>query len=128
MNPIEDHQDVLQNIEAVVTDVWRAHRELNNYTVMRAYEAALTLYREEARQHTPKPVALTGLDAEVFNAVKSVCDWRLGRSGPSDQPKITPISLEDMVACLSRLRKSVDFWTKQGGRQGYLQFIERFLP
>jgi hypothetical protein len=31
------------------------------------------------------------------------------------------------VACLRKLHKSVEFWTKQGGRQGYLQFIEKFV-
>jgi hypothetical protein len=128
MNPIEEHQDVLQNIEAVVIQVWRKHPELTNYAVMRAYEAALTLYKAEARQHTPKPVSLTGLDASVYEAVKVVCDWRLDRAAPPNALNEDPISLEDMVSCLSRLRKSVEHWTKQGGRQGYLQFIDQFLP
>jgi hypothetical protein len=26
--------------------------------------------------------------------------------------------------CLKRIRKSVDLWNKQGGRQGYLYFID----
>lgn len=119
---------MLQNIEAAVVQVWRQHGELTNYAVARAYEAALTLYKEEARQHTPKPVALTGLDAKVFEAVKGVCEWRLGRAPSPEESKVSPISLEDMVACLSRLRKSVEHWTKQGGRQGYLKFINDFLP
>jgi hypothetical protein len=128
MNPIEDHQDVLQNIEVAVVQVWREHRELTNYAVTRAYEAAMSLYKAEALEHTPKPVNLTGLDAKVYEAVKGVCEWRLGRAAPTEELKVSPISLEDMVACLSRLRKSVEHWTKQGGRQGYLQFIGQFLP
>jgi len=40
---------------------------------------------------------------------------------------VTPIPLEDMVACLRKLRKSVDFWTKQGGRQGYMKYIEHYV-
>jgi hypothetical protein len=33
----------------------------------------------------------------------------------------------DMVACLRKLRKSVDFWTQRGGRQGYMQYIEQYV-
>lgn len=33
----------------------------------------------------------------------------------------------EIVACLKRLRKSVQFWTKSGGRQGYLNYIVEFL-
>ncbi len=55
-------------------------------------------------------------------------EMRLGGTTAPDQPEVPPISLEDLVACLRKLRKSVDFWTKQGGRQGYLEYIDKFLP
>ncbi|HWH70932.1 MAG TPA: hypothetical protein VNT26_16200 [Candidatus Sulfotelmatobacter sp.] len=131
MNPVKDYQDVLQNIEFVVIQVWREHPEMTNYSVMRAYDAAIAYYHALARKQTPKPVNLTGLDVTVFALVKEVCDWRLGRgSEPGrDLPEgFEPLPLEDLVACLRRLRKSVDFWTKEGGRQGYLQYIDQFLP
>lgn len=127
MNPIDDYQDVLQNIESAVVRLWRRHKEMTNYTVMRAYEAAIAFYNAQAREQTPKPANLTGLDAELFKAVQEMCEFRLGRVKLSDQPEITPIPLEDLVACLRKLRKSVDFWTEQGGRQGYLKYIENFL-
>ena len=66
MNPIEDYQDVLQNIEFAIVGVWRRHSEANNYTVMRAYEAAIAHYNALAREQIPKPAGLKGLDDEVF--------------------------------------------------------------
>ena len=30
-------------------------------------------------------------------------------------------------ACLKRIRKSVQRWNKEGGRQGYLTFVGRFV-
>jgi hypothetical protein len=33
-----------------------------------------------------------------------------------------------MVACLRRLRKSVDFWTQHGGRQGYMEHVQKYIP
>ena len=70
---------------------------------------------------------LAGLDAKVFEAVKEICESRTGRSPGSELGEVIPIPLEDMVACLRKLRKSVDFWTNRGGRQGYMQYIEQYV-
>jgi hypothetical protein len=72
MSPTEDHLDVLQNIEFAVVSAWRSNSAINNYTVMRAYETAIAEYSALARQHTPKPANLTGLDAVVFDGVLPV--------------------------------------------------------
>jgi hypothetical protein len=65
-------------------------------------------------------VAIRDADGKWF-------EWRTGRSSGSELGEVTPIPLEDMVACLRKLRKSVDFWTKRGGRQGYMQYIEQYV-
>ena len=127
VNPIDDYQDVLQNIEAAVVVVWKQNPAMSNYVAMAAYDAAIKYYRALADQQTPKPVNLAGLDAKVFEVVKETCEWRTGRSPESELGEVTPIPLEDMVACLRKLRKSVDFWTKRGGRQGYMQYIEQYV-
>ena len=122
--------DVLQNIEFAVVRTCHAHPEMTNYVVMRAYEAAIAHYHAEARGLTPKPATLTGVDLEVFDGVRAVCEWRLGRgaaANPAPDAEIQPISLEDLVACLRRLKKSVEHWTQMGGRQGYVQFIRQFI-
>ena len=58
-----------------------------------------------------------------------MCEFRLGRgSHPVAGPeKISPVPLEKIVDCLRELSKSVARHTKQSGRQGYLNFIDRFL-
>ena len=127
MDPVKDYADVLQNIEAAVVALWRAHPTMTNYTAMQAYDAAIAHYAALARQHTPKPANLSGLDQALFDAVKAVSDWRLGLVKHADQPEVPPLPLEDMVACLRKLRKSVDFWTKRGGRQGYLEYIRQYV-
>jgi hypothetical protein len=127
MDLTREYEDVLKDIETEVVKTWRTHREMTNYAVMRAYEAAIAHYNALARQQTPKPANLTGLEASLFEAIKDVCDWRLGLVKYAERPAVKPVPAEDMVACLRRLRKSVDFWTEQGGRQGYMQYIQRFL-
>ena len=127
MIPSEDGLDVLQNIEFAVVQVWHSHPEMTNYAAMRAYEAAITYYGSIAREHTPKPVNLTGLDATLFEEIRKMCEWRLGRATASGKPELPPLPPEELVACLRKLRKSVDHWTQQGGRQGYFQYIEKFV-
>jgi hypothetical protein len=131
MMPPEENLDILQNLESAVAQVWRRHPEMSDYVAQRAYDAAYQQYRDEARGHTPKPCALTGLDREVFDALSAICEFRLGRnalSGGPDEPAISPVPVSRLLDCLRELRKSVERHTKFGGRQGYLTFIDGFLP
>ena len=126
----EDKLDILQNLEFSVVSVWREHPEMLDYSALRAYEAAFQLYRAELRGHTPKPSGLTGLDQTVFASLHAMCEFRLGRgTGMVDVPEdIPPISLELLLDCLRELAKSTERHTKAEGRQGYLTFIDQFLP
>ena len=64
----------------------------------------------------------------------SICEWRLGRKviqpvrGSIVKVEDTVISLEEIVAILKRIRKSVRFWRKKAGRRGYLEYIDQFIP
>ena len=129
MSVIDDFPDVLQNLEAVVLEASREHPEMSDYTALSAYQAAFQHYREEMRGHAPKPSALRGLDNEVFERVKSICEYRLGRGpGPKDiSEKITPIPVDKLVDCLRKLVESVELHTSMEGRRGYLTFIAQFV-
>lgn len=130
MKPDQEHLDVLQNLEFAIVEVWRAHPEMLDYSALRAYEAARQFYRAELRGNAPQPPALTGLDAMAFAALREMCEFRLGRSaGPLSEPDlpVTPIPLEELLACLQELAKSVERHTRSGGRQGYLTFVNGFL-
>ncbi len=125
-----DKLDILQNLEFSVVEVWRANRSMSDYAALRAYEAAFQEYRAEMRGGTAKPHGLTGLDATAFEALKRMCEFRLGRGPcPVDRAEsVEPVALETMVDCLRELGKSVERHTKFGGRQGYLTFIDPYLP
>ena len=38
-----------------------------------------------------------------------------------------PVTRDEIIACLKRVRKSIHLWTREGGRQGYLTFVSRFI-
>lgn len=133
--PIEEqYQDVFQNIETFIIAVYRENLELTNWDVENALEALIRHYQAEWRGREPRPVHLsTERKRDVYDAVHSVCEWRLGRTpattkdGETTSLPLEPLSLEEIVAILKRLRKSVRFWQKRGGNQGYLQYIDRFI-
>lgn len=67
-----------------------------------------------------------------------MCEFRLGRSPARDPVDSTgaeanaipgaQTSLENLIAGLQELAKSVERHTRSGGRQGYLRFIDKYLP
>ena len=129
----DEHTDILQNIEFAVAQFYRDHPEMTDYAAMRTYEALIDTYAAERIGRQPRAWHPTELEEELFRAARDMCEWRLGRApleaGDSGDPQQLPdpIEVETLIACLKRLRKSVQKWTKRSGRQGYLTFMSQFM-
>ena len=127
----EEYLDVLQNIEFAIVSVYREKHDLLDYDVDKVLNLLWTEYRNEKQDRTA-PAPQLGVNAQlVYARVKSMCEWRLGRQnleekkdGQPVEMGIKPLTLDEIMACLKRIRKSIELWTKQGGRQGYLYFID----
>lgn len=126
--PIEyEHPDVLQNIEFAVVSLYKRHREMSDYDVLRVYENLLDDYKDETQGRQPRRHNQSELEQQLYDNIRIMCEWRLGRSSldenvpPMENPK--PIPVDILLKCLKRLIKSVNMWTKAAGRQGYLNFI-----
>lgn len=103
---------------------------MTDHSVRRVYEAALADCDAESRGRRPRPHALTGLDEALYQRVRAVVLYRLGRG---ERPvmataDVAPQPLEMLVRSLKELGKSVAGNTERGGRQGYLTYVEQFLP
>ena len=122
----EEYMGVLQNIEATIVGVHREHPHLLDYDVDGALEALLARYTAEQRGRTAREPVLHGLRRDVYESVRAVCEWRLGRD-PDNPPPPDMNTVAEIVACLKRVRSSVQRWTREGGRQGYLSFVGRFI-
>ena len=129
----EEYQDVLQNIEFAIVSVYREDPGLLDYEVDSALNALIVAYQAEQKHRVSRPAALSPLAQEVFTRVHAMCEWRVGREEfisdepGAETPHPSPVSLEEIVACLKRVRKSVRTWTQEGGRQGYLRFVSHFI-
>ena len=128
----EEFEDVLQNLEFAIVSVARQVPTLVDYDVESALENLLRHYSAEAQNRTVTLPQLNTARQAIFDRVQAMCEWRLGRSnvqaegGPAI-PMPRTISVDELVACLKRIRKSVQRWTKQGGRRGYLTFVDQFI-
>lgn len=133
MNVEEEYTDILQNIEFAIVSVHQEHPLLVDFDVENALNALINRYYAESTQHAPRPVNLNERARLVYERVEAMCEWRLGRQshitedGETFQLQPGSITLEVILACLKRIRKSVQRWNKEGGRQGYLTFISRFV-
>jgi hypothetical protein len=127
----EEYQDILQNIEVTVANLYRRHSELTDHAVLRTYEALVQAYSAEVTGRTARQMEPSGLEAELLRNARAMCEWRLGRGEmPSTQggaPQCDPLDVPNLVLCLKRLAKSVQKWNKHGGRQGYLSFMTQFV-
>jgi len=129
---ISEYEDVLQNIESAIIYV---HRNLTlvDYDVMEALEALITNFKQIGQGREPRVPDLSDRARLVFVAVREVCDWRMGKESLSPDLEKLPedgrlCTAEEIVACLKRVLKSVNKWNKQYGRQGYLNFVGKYLP
>ena len=123
----EQYEDVLQNIEAAIVAVHHGHPEMLDYDADGALEALIARYADEQRGRTAREPVLQGVRKEVFDAVRVMCEWRLGRGSPDTEAVDHAIGVDEIVACLKRVRASVQRHTRHGGRQGYLTFIRQFV-
>ena len=129
----DDYQDVLQNMEFAIIAVYRRRQELVDYDVDVVLAALVKGYQAEQRQREKPAIRLTELRQEVYDSVEAMCEFRLGRTELVDSQhsqfvsSLSPLTIDEILACLKRIRTSVKRWTRDGGRQGYLTFVDEFI-
>jgi hypothetical protein len=120
-----EYAEILQNIELEIISYYRQEPELIDLEIHTAIEWVARIYGGEAAGKILAPHAIRGLSAEVANRVKEKCDLlkQLSIDG-TISTSATPLEITN---CLKRILTSVNFWNKKNGRQGYLEYIAKFL-
>lgn len=126
----EQYLDVLQNIESGIVSVYLDHAELTDAEALQAVEALIRTYQAEAKAAAPAAPRLSPAAQPIYEAVRAMCEWRLGRKpllGQGQSPELPPKTVEEMLACLKHIRRSIERWTKRGGIRGYLDFVSQYV-
>jgi hypothetical protein len=128
----EQYFDVLQNIETAIVSVYEIDATLLDFDVLEAVDVLIRNYALEEESGGTRTSRLSSPAQRVHDAVRLICEWRLGSrpldtANPADRWASGELSRAELLLCLKRLRKSVRLWNKQGGRQGYLDYVRQFL-
>ncbi len=130
---VEEYLDVLQNIEFALVSAYGDNPDLTDTGTMYAVETLIKVYSGESQG---REVALPQFKPEeqaAYDAAKAMCDWRIGRTSMKDDKgkevkmDTEPLAVEEIIACLKRIRKSIETWYKRGGRRGYYEFIRQYV-
>lgn len=113
----EERPEVMYPIEQAVVDAYADHPDLTDREVGGAFGSLITHHRAQQRGLEPQH-HLTGGVQTLFDGLLPVTASLLA-TGTADVPLL--------VRGLTRLRKSVSFCAKKGGRQGYLNYIRGML-
>lgn len=124
--------DVMQNIEFAIVGVFERNPDLADRDVLAAVDVLINVYSREGTKRERPTTGPPGTAKVVFQECRRVCEWRLGRQpltdgDPLDDELPGEITRKDMIRCLKTLRKSIRMWHSLGGRQGYLNYVSRFI-
>lgn len=132
----EQYLDVLQNIETALVTVIRDQPTVLDYDVRAAVEALIREYQAVGRNRAAPAIKRNQLTEVLYSAAKVMCEYRLGHIPLNGITKkrftdaqliMSPITVDEIVACLKRIRKSIDMWTRERGRRGYCDFIDDMM-
>jgi len=136
MTKLEDEfMDVLQNIEFALVTIYDEDEGMTDYEAEKAINGLIRLYTAEQRKREAPELELSGPAEVAFERVRAMCELRLGREKlqSGDEKKrpfdlnLEPIALNDLIACLKRVRRSIQRWNRDYGRRGYYDFVRQFI-
>jgi hypothetical protein len=129
----QQYEDVLQNIEFAIVGAYRENPDITDWSVEAALDALIRAYQGETSGRIVPAPRLSELEHTLYDRIQVMCEWRLGRKQLLDEqeqpalPEIQPKTLDEIIACLKRVRTSVKRWHKSGGRRGYLDFVGQYI-
>jgi hypothetical protein len=126
----DEYLDVLQNLEWAIVNEFRQDRSILDQDVRDAANALVRRYEAESESRSATGAPLSDRAGRIFEAVRRMCEWRLGRA-PAPDGSLAElgrgVNVTELVLCLKRIRKSIDYWNKRNGRQGYLDFVSEYV-
>ena len=123
----DDHLDLLQNIEFMIVEASRSNPAITDFDVTDALDALTRQYSAEEMARQPSVISLDPRAQEVYENVRRICEWRLGRTEKQEPNHESLDSVPTIISALRKLMKSVGRWSGRGGKRGYLDFIKEYV-
>ena len=129
MRAEDEYLDVLQNIEWAIIAESRHDESILDADARNAVDFLVRRYEAELESRGASNRPLTDRVRRIVDATGAMCEWRLGRGAAPGglSGSVDPLNLEALVLCLKKIRKSIDFWNKEYGKRGYLDFVGQYV-
>ena len=133
MNVEEEYEGVLQNLEFGFVTCYDRNPKMNDLTALFVVEQLIKSYNAETQGRVFNVTSLQPHEQEAFDSVKAMCEVNLGRqrlAGEDGDMMTLPeeqLTTASLLACLKRIKKSIEFWQKRGGRKQYYEFVKGFI-
>lgn len=127
----EQYRDVLQNIEFALVTTYRQEPKLTDHSALYVVETLIKIFNAEQQGRTAALPQFQPHEQAAYDRVKEMCDWRLGRAPLGAEQSAVMMddtkTPEEIIACLKRIQRSIQNWTKRGGRRGYFDFVSQYI-
>lgn len=117
--------DVLRAIELAIFNADQ-QAALVDTNVDKALDGLTRLYTAETRGRNAPKLRFSQDEHTLADHIKAACDLHLGRDTQvmigEDQKTV-----DEIIACLKRIRRSLGQMSKKGGKRAYLDFLRQFF-
>ena len=135
INVEEEYQDVLMNIEMALLGVYRQNRSLRDFDFETVVNEAIRYFNAKERNKSFTPKVLSEERQEIYDRLNGICnlllnnfDEAVDKDGkPMDLDVDFNLTVDILILCLKRIRKSIQTWGKRNGPKGYVTFIDDFM-
>ncbi|HEY9828811.1 MAG TPA: hypothetical protein V6D19_25610 [Stenomitos sp.] len=129
----EDQIHFVYNFERMIVDKYQEIPDLLDVQIETAIDHLIRVYNAEAQERDTPKKTIRGMASEIAPQLQAICELHLGRAkiedieGKSVDIKITKLTAQEVVDSLKQINSSIKVWTKQKGRQGYLNYVTDFI-
>jgi hypothetical protein len=121
----DQYFDVLRGIEEAIHVSDQQLSDLVDFNVSKVLEGLVRFYTAEERIKPQPKLNFNSAENALAERVKQICELHLGRD--TDVPiGDKALTVSEMIACLKRIRRSVEQMGSRG-RRGYLEFLTEFF-
>ena len=105
----EKYINELMQIESSIYEFFKINQQVSDSQIERVISELILLNKSKKKGYS-REINLIGLDLDLLNSINSKIDS-------------LEINEEELIICLKRIKRSIEKWNKQMGRQGYIHFI-----
>ena len=130
----EKYNDVLRSMEIALVKAYRSDDAMTDWETLTAVNGLIRTYTAVARRRNPPNLKMSTQAQKSFAELKLTCEGWLGQkpifdeAGQMEELGEQALAVSEVIDCLKRIRKSVEMWQKEGGRRGYFNFADQYLP